>query len=221
LPLSHLLEWQLAFSSTLINRYLFLSLHLSQQSMREKASSPLVALAKSYVPIAMNIATNKQLIAVFMDCPPILDVLRSDGSCRKCTITCNKKKAMERLTKQRKAILECLTATSCPLSVEDIMNEVVKVVPSINLSTLYRNLKILAQQREVELHEVAGQPPRYLIAKAEHVHHFLCQSCNRLFMIHVCPKEIASMVPAGFVMKGHSITLTGLCRECEALSAQG
>lgn len=121
---------------------------------------------------------------------------------------------MERLTRQRKAILECLTTTNRPLSVEDIMNEVVKVVPSINLSTLYRNLKSLVLQRQVELHEIAGHAPRYLIAKAEHVHHFLCQSCNRLFMIHVCPQDIASMVPAGFAMQGHSITLTGLCKEC-------
>jgi len=99
------------------------------------------------------------------------------------------------------------------------MHEVIKTVPSINLSTLYRNLKVLILQGLVHIHEVAGHPPRYLMAPAEHVHHFLCKSCNRLFMIHLCPQDIASMVPTGFMMQEHSITLAGLCRDC--LETQG
>jgi Fur family ferric uptake transcriptional regulator len=121
---------------------------------------------------------------------------------------------MERITKQRRAILECLNKTIRPLSIEEILVEVAALVPTINLSTLYRNIKTLIEHGQVEAHEVAGQPPRYTLAKAEHAHHFLCQSCNRLFMIHLCPKDIASMVPAGFVMYRHSITLEGLCKEC-------
>jgi Fur family transcriptional regulator, ferric uptake regulator len=121
---------------------------------------------------------------------------------------------VERITKQRRAILDCLTKTTRPLSIEEILGEVISQVPTINLSTLYRNLKTLIVHGEVQVHELAGHPPRYTLARAEHIHHFLCQSCDRLFTIPLCPKDINSMVPTGFVMYGHSITLNGLCKEC-------
>jgi Fur family transcriptional regulator, ferric uptake regulator len=121
---------------------------------------------------------------------------------------------MKRMTKQRKAILDCLTMAKRPLSVEEILSEVSQHVPSLNLSTLYRNLKNLIQDKEVQSHDLPGSCTRYEIATSTHSHHFLCQMCNRLFNVDLCPKDIVSMVPADFVMHGHYITLTGVCRDC-------
>lgn len=121
---------------------------------------------------------------------------------------------MKRITKQRRAILDCLTKATRPLSVEELLCEVTRQVPTINLSTLYRNLKALILRGDVQVHELAGHLPRYTLAKPEHTHHFLCQSCNRLFTIPFCPKDIEAMVPSGFTMYNHSITLNGLCKEC-------
>lgn len=122
---------------------------------------------------------------------------------------------MKRLTKQRKAILACLQTAKRPLSIEEILSEVSLEVPSFNLSTLYRNLKLMIQENEVQPLELPGKSSRYALVDGAHTHHFLCQRCNRLFNIFLCPKEIVSMVPQGFTMLNHSITLTGLCRDCK------
>ncbi len=121
---------------------------------------------------------------------------------------------MQRMTKQRKAIVECLKKAARPLSIEEILLEVSAEIPKLNLSTLYRNLKDLVQDQEVRSHNLPGSCPRYEMMSTSHTHHFLCQKCNRLFNIDLCPKEIVSMVPKDFVMLGHYITLTGLCRDC-------
>lgn len=125
---------------------------------------------------------------------------------------------MQRMTKQRKAILDCLKLTTRPLSIEEILSEVSKQVPKLNLSTLYRNLKELVQDKEVQTHDLPGNSTRYEIMSASHTHHFLCQKCNRLFNIELCPKDILSMVPKDFVMHGHYITITGLCSDCNLIS---
>jgi Fur family ferric uptake transcriptional regulator len=121
---------------------------------------------------------------------------------------------MKRLTKQRKAILECLMQSQRPLSIEEILLEVSLIIPSINLSTVYRNLKVMLDETVLQSYDLPGSAPRYQVVHSEHTHHFLCEDCNRLFNIHLCPKEIHAMVPQGFQMHSHSITLKGQCREC-------
>jgi Fur family transcriptional regulator, ferric uptake regulator len=121
---------------------------------------------------------------------------------------------MKRWTKQRRAIHEILLRASGPLSVEEILAETSRIIPSINLSTVYRNLKSLLDEGAIQAHDLPGSSTRYQILNTRHTHHFLCEKCNRLFNIHFCPQELVSMVPVGFRMHSHSITLKGVCREC-------
>lgn len=124
-----------------------------------------------------------------------------------------KKAPMTRKTKQREVILKCLSEQKRPLSIEEILSYCVIEIPAINLSTIYRNLKILLQSHEIALVDLPKEKPRYEIARG-HRHHFLCDKCHKLFPVSGCPKELLSMVPAGFTLLGHSITLNGYCREC-------
>ena len=122
---------------------------------------------------------------------------------------------MKRMTKQRKAILDCLERATRPLSIEEIFSEVYVAVPTLNLSTLYRNLKDLMEVDDVKAHELPGHSTHYELVSSVHTHHFLCEKCKKVFNITVCPKEILSMVPKDFVMNEHYITLEGLCPDCQ------
>ena len=121
---------------------------------------------------------------------------------------------MKRITKQRTAILKCLSEEGRPLSVEEILQLAAHEAPSINLSTIYRNLKTLQDEKKIEEINLPGEKSCYEVIKKEHHHHFICDGCNRIFNINGCPKGLLDLVPNGFQLLGHSISLNGFCQEC-------
>lgn len=121
---------------------------------------------------------------------------------------------MERLTKQRSAILKCLSETGRPLSVEEILAYTSHKIPQINLSTIYRNIKKLLSEQKIIQVEIAGEKSCYEIIQKEHHHYFSCDSCKKVYFINQCPKGLSDIVPKGFHLLGHSITLNGFCVEC-------
>ncbi len=121
---------------------------------------------------------------------------------------------MIRMTKQRSAILRCLTEAGRPLYIEEIQDLTSAEIPQINLSTVYRTIKTLIEEEKVSQTELPGEKSCYEIRKKEHHHYFLCDSCNKIYFINQCPKGLADIVPKGFRVLGHSITLNGFCLEC-------
>lgn len=123
---------------------------------------------------------------------------------------------MQRITKQRKAILKCLSESDRPLFVEDILSKVSVEIPQINLSTVYRNVKALIQEEKVLLVELPGENPCYEVADTSHHHYFSCDRCKKIYFIDKCPKGLSDIFPKGFRVLGHSITLNGYCLECNS-----
>jgi Fur family ferric uptake transcriptional regulator len=121
---------------------------------------------------------------------------------------------MKRMTRQRAEILKSIESTCGPLSIDQILEIAAKSIPDINRSTIYRNLKVLSEEGKIRSVEIPGGSIRYEIIHLTHQHYFLCDLCNRLFTIPGCPKGLIEMVPEGFKMRGHSITLNGICNEC-------
>lgn len=121
---------------------------------------------------------------------------------------------MKRVTKQRSAILKCLSEEGRPLTVEEILQFSAVDAPSINLSTIYRNIKALLNENKITQIDLPGDRICYEMIKKEHHHYFLCDSCNKIFNILGCPKGLGDLVPNGFKLLGHSISLNGLCSEC-------
>ena len=121
---------------------------------------------------------------------------------------------MKRMTRQRQAILDCFKKCSRPLSVEEILQDAAEAVPQLNLATVYRNLKLLVDEGIISPVDLPGGNPRYECVGLKHHHHFLCEKCNRLFDVHGCPEGISGMVPQGFKLLGHTITLSGMCADC-------
>lgn len=118
------------------------------------------------------------------------------------------------MTKQRQAILECFKREDRPLGVEEILADACKAVPQLNLATVYRNLKLLIDEGLICPVDLPGLKTRYESVGLKHHHHFLCNECDRVFDVKGCPEGISALVPNGFQLTSHAITLEGFCEDC-------
>ena len=143
---------------------------------------------------------------------------------------------MERHTRQRQSLLDALAQSGQALSPPDLLALAKPAVPSLNLSTVYRQIKGLLDAGRLVRVELPGQPARYEMAPSleaqahghataaphahsahavpQHHHHFHCVQCDRVYPIHACPGPMNHLAPAGFEVQHHDLTLRGLCAAC-------
>ncbi|MBX9716273.1 MAG: transcriptional repressor [Burkholderiaceae bacterium] len=150
---------------------------------------------------------------------------------------------MERLTRQRQAVVDALARSGQALSPQELLERAKTAVPSLNLSTVYRQIKGLQDAGDIVRVELPGQPPRFEVAASanvradavhhddshaarhhlhaspadaipEHHHHFHCTACDRVFPIHACPGPMNDLAPPGFEVQRHDLTLRGRCASC-------
>ena len=121
---------------------------------------------------------------------------------------------MVRNTQQGNAIRQALKKAGRPLSSQEILDQAQKKVPGLGIATVYRNLKSLQKDGSVIAVELPGQPPRWELAPEKHHHHFLCNTCDKLYEINACPEDLQCLLPAGYTMEEHDILLRGLCDNC-------
>ncbi len=127
------------------------------------------------------------------------------------------------LTGHRQRVLQCLQNSEAPLSALDLYRS---LSDTMNLATVYRALPVLEQEGLVEalsvdcVHE--GTTRYFLAAGGGHRHFFHCTRCHRFYSLGDC--DIHSLIGAfqatsGHRVEGHSLSLTGICRECQAVAS--
>ncbi len=150
---------------------------------------------------------------------------------------------MERHTRQRQAVVDALMCSGQALSPQDLLEQAKIAVPTLNLSTVYRQIKGLQDAGQIVRVELPGQPPRFEMAAhakaptavvhehaahamagrassahadaaSQHHHHFHCTACDRVFPIHACPGPMNDLAPPGFEVQRHDLTLRGRCASC-------
>lgn len=116
------------------------------------------------------------------------------------------------------AIRQAMAAEGRPLSPPEVLKAARKLVPRIGIATVYRNIKAMVEAGELAAVPLPGERVYYELAdKAEHHHHhFRCNQCEKVFDIHGCDDTFASLLPEGFVLTAHDVTLYGLCADCSA-----
>ena len=125
---------------------------------------------------------------------------------------------MERATRQNTAIRDALEAAGRPLTPAEVLDEARRHVAALGLATVYRNLKALVDEGAVQVVTLPGEVPRYEPAQHGHHHHFRCDVCQRVFDVHQCPGDLASLAPPGFRVARHEITLYGQCSDCRPVA---
>lgn len=129
---------------------------------------------------------------------------------------------MERHTHQRQAVTDVLEQSGQALRPLEILARAQALAPSLNLSTVYRQIKTLSDAQQIVRVELPGQPARFEAlcqqahaAKADHHHHhFHCSDCDRVYPIHACPGKMGHLAPPGFEVLRHDLTLHGRCAAC-------
>lgn len=124
----------------------------------------------------------------------------------------------ERATRQRAAIRQVMVKEARPMSPPEILDAAKKLVPRLGIATVYRNLKAMVEVGELSPVQLPGNRLFYELAhKADHHHHhFRCESCERVFDIDGCDETFSALLPAGFTLRSHDLTLYGSCAECAA-----
>jgi Fur family ferric uptake transcriptional regulator len=121
---------------------------------------------------------------------------------------------MERTTRQRDAIKAVIRKSKRPLLPHEVLAQARIAVPALGLATIYRNLKSLVEDGAVQVVSLPGESPRYEASETGHHHHFQCTACQRVFDVPGCPGSLSGLVPRGFTVERHELTLYGRCTDC-------
>jgi Fur family peroxide stress response transcriptional regulator len=122
-----------------------------------------------------------------------------------------------RETRQREAVLNVLRNTDTHPTADWIYDEVRKIMPNISKGTVYRNLKILQEMREITELNLSGTMSRYEGRQANH-YHFRCEKCGRVFDLDEpvnCELDKKVAQKTGFRVLYHQLEFRGLCRDCQ------
>lgn len=121
-----------------------------------------------------------------------------------------------RLTPQRQLILDAVCEGGGHTTIEAICARVQAKAPSINRSTVYRNLEFLQKLHLVVAADIDGETV-YEIAHDHHHHHLVCRGCGR--QIEIGEAALASAFAAilqdyDFLVMADHLVLEGLCGAC-------
>ena len=121
---------------------------------------------------------------------------------------------MQRDTKQRRAIRDAFTRERRPLSTDEVLAAGRRLVPSLGIATVYRNISALADEGWIHSVELPGEAARYERCGKPHHHHFICHGCGSAFDVAACPEDVERLAPPGFAVDAHELVLYGHCPEC-------
>ena len=123
----------------------------------------------------------------------------------------------ERDTAQRRAIWKTFTDTERPLNPQEILNLAKVDHPNLGIATIYRTIKKLVEDGLLEPVSMPNQPTRYEISGKVHHHHFICNACEKVFMLTGCNMQaMQGILPANFLMDSHEVFVYGSCEDCRA-----
>ncbi len=122
-------------------------------------------------------------------------------------------------TRVRSAVLTVLTTYRAPLRAQEIHRAL--KAPRVNLSSVYRTLRLFEALRIVCRVELGEGAARYELADnyRDHHHHLVCDGCGRIEDVATCPVEEVGLTQqirrrTGFAVRSHVFELFGLCRDC-------
>jgi len=126
---------------------------------------------------------------------------------------------MQRNTVQRQIIFDTLNKFVTHPTVDELYSEIKKSHPSISKTTIYRNLRQLAQGGQIGRVELPGDVERYDKRTDQH-YHFQCKTCGNLLDVDIDYIDgINEKVQEknGFHVDEHEIVFKGVCPQCESV----
>ncbi len=125
-------------------------------------------------------------------------------------------KTQSRMTRQRRIILEELSKVKSHPTADEVYNMVREKMPNISLGTVYRNLDLLAESKQILKLETAGNIRRYDANMHPHSH-VRCVSCGKVHDIPFIDASHLNLTDGcldGFNFVNVRVEIDGLCSEC-------
>lgn len=123
-----------------------------------------------------------------------------------------------RNTPQRKLVLEVVRQSCDHPTAEIIFLRASKKAPKISLGTVYRNLAVLTELKEILKISSPHGPDHYDFNLEDHCH-FLCKKCGEMCDIPLecspSQSELHAPEKSGFDIYGHTLTYFGICPSCK------
>jgi Fur family ferric uptake transcriptional regulator len=130
------------------------------------------------------------------------------------------KRAGNRSSAKRDAVLRLLGDQTCVLSAREISDRLRAEGEPVGIATVYRTLELLVELRLVQRLEMGGEPGLYEPAMPSgdhHHHHFVCDHCGE-----VTPFDDAGLERAitrlakrlDYEVGDHDVVLRGGCPDC-------
>lgn len=123
-----------------------------------------------------------------------------------------------RTTRQRTAILELLREDDSFLTAQELYDALRARGMKVGLTTVYRNLQMLAESAEVDVVRREDGESMYRRCAADvHHHHLVCRSCG--FTVELANDQIETWTKSQarkhrFSDVTHDLELFGLCKSC-------
>lgn len=121
----------------------------------------------------------------------------------------------ERMTSQKKIILDYLRSVKTHPNAETVYKEAKKKLPSISRGTVYRILSNLKEKKEIQI--IEAKNTAHFDADTSDHSHFICSECNRVY--DVCCKCLKCGVLKKKKTKvgkinSFKIYFYGICEKC-------
>lgn len=123
-----------------------------------------------------------------------------------------------RISKVRKNVVQYLADCQKPHSVPELLQTFKSDLPTLNKTSLYRELTFLKDQGIVQEIEFGEGKKRYEINPSHH-HHIVCLKCDSIedvtFDQDVSKHEKRIEQEMNFKIKAHSLEFFGICKSCQ------
>lgn len=126
---------------------------------------------------------------------------------------------LRRRSRPRELVREELDSSDAFLTAQGVHDALRAKGERVGLSTVYRNLQLLADAGEVDVLRSEGGEALYRACGSPHHHHLICRQCGLTVEVSGSAVERWAKKVAeenGFTETTHSIELFGLCPDCSA-----
>ena len=118
------------------------------------------------------------------------------------------------MTKQRRLILDVIRSSGEHLTADEIFIKARKILPSIAIGTVYRNLRLITEDGTIRRIVAPNEPDRF--DRSLHPHeHIICQHCKRMSDIAIADLKEYLQRRTGIEILGYDLSLRYICDECK------
>ncbi len=118
-----------------------------------------------------------------------------------------------RYSRQRELVTEIIKGRCDHPTADMIYNSAREIEPNISLGTVYRNLKLLSDEKEIITLETEDKRVHYDGDTSRHSH-FICNGCGKIIDLFNPSEPPIEIKASGLKVLGEKCVYYGLCAEC-------